>query len=56
MKTAFITFIPDCKDLESLRSFWSNNGDAIGFLKEKDEAAYNAVLSAFTSHKDSLGE
>jgi len=56
VKTAFITFIPDCKDLESLRSFWSNNGDAIGFLKEKDEAAYNAVLSAFTSHKDSLGE
>jgi hypothetical protein len=54
--TAFLTFIPECSDVETLRTFWSDNGEAISFLKEKNEKAYNTVLEAFTSHKESIGE
>lgn len=46
----FNTFIPECKDLESLRGFWGINKGAIETLKKGDEKLYEEVLENFQSH------
>jgi hypothetical protein len=46
----FNTFIPECKDLESLRGFWGINKGAIETLKKGDEKLYEEVLENFQNH------
>ena len=40
----FNTFIPECKDLETLRGFWGINKGAIETLKKGDNKLYEEVL------------
>jgi hypothetical protein len=46
----FNTFIPECKDLETLRGFWGINKGAIETLKKGDNKLYEEVLDNFQNH------
>ena len=50
----FISFIPDCKDIETLRVFWGNNEDALDVLKKGDDKLYQKVLGNFIEHSETL--
>lgn len=50
----FKAFIPDCKDIETLRSFWGQNKAALDTLKKADESKYEEVLQNFLKHKETL--
>ena len=50
----FITFIPDCQDVATLRSFWGKNKDALEILKKGNKELYEKVLGNFTEHSETL--
>tara|TARA_R100001440_G_scaffold14891_2_gene25111 strand:- start:116 stop:757 length:642 start_codon:yes stop_codon:yes gene_type:complete len=50
----FITFIPDCQDVKTLRAFWGKNKDALDILKKGDNKLYQKVLGNFTEHSETL--
>ena len=43
----FMTFIPECKEVDKLRSFWVQNKDALDTLKERDKELFDKVETKF---------
>ena len=43
----FMTFIPECKEVDKLRSFWVQNKDALDTLKERDKELFDKVEIKF---------
>lgn len=50
----FTTFIPDCEDVATLRSFWGKNKNALEILKKGNKELYEKVLGNFTEHSETL--
>lgn len=50
----FNTFIPECQDVETLRSFWGKNKEALEILKKGNKKLYEKVLGNFTEHSEVL--
>ena len=52
LSEVFLTFIPECANLNDLRKFWGTNKDALEILKKGDAALYQKVLGSFTTHSE----
>ena len=52
----FSTFIPECQNIEDLRSFWSINKQAREALEKGDKKLYQSVLDEFMQHSKTLEE
>ena len=50
----FTTFIPECEDVATLRSFWGKNKNALEILKKGNKELYEKVLGNFTEHSETL--
>ena len=50
----FTTFIPECEDVATLRSFWGKNKNALEILKRGNKELYEKVLGNFTEHSETL--
>ncbi len=50
----FKAFLPEAKDEASLKTFWSQNKDAIHIVKNHDQGAYVQLLADFKARKDEI--
>jgi hypothetical protein len=53
---SLIGFLPMCKNLDQIRTYWVENTGAIDRLSVADAALYTTVKSAFTARRKELRE
>jgi hypothetical protein len=50
----FMDFVPNCRSLDELKQFWSDNYEARNLLRDNNPEALKRVTAAFTDRKEQI--